>query len=461
MYSGENVGSESAGLTDWDKIKEESSFNNEKLDIDVEIDKKCKEAIEMKKAPEGLLRQDFPSGVYLFHSARIEQIDEIFESGQILNAGAIMDQKTINERKRLLDEGKTSEEIEQELKKVSINYNSGQEGISWSVNGIDAMPGTDGHIAGFLAAPEDILGNDKLVLPSSPAPYELLQVSEKMDAEKFYEVKKQFDVWGYKTVSPFEKASVESGILALKFVAEDRRKGDTKSYFSSFLESFKNRGGLAAEELRKYYKYSKDGHLEIDEELSQQKFDEKYLPPAAVFIQALIDRGDFRDTLAEGKNVNEIIEMCFESNDWSIFLLGKERQESKWYADTYEAEIDRVGNVSADIQNMYFVTCRRDLDGWARKMKETGYVPKGILLYDENEVVKENFARFKSEDNLKLEQEINHAVGVDKDFWHMRMDIDVEKKERSGYMSHVLKESEINHQTEVKLIDGELQVFKH
>lgn len=458
MDNGERVSFEAAD-SDWNKIKEEIPFNNER-DKDAEIDKRCKEAIEMKKAPEGFLRQDFPSGVYLFHSARTEQIDEIFESGHILNAGAIMDQKTINERKRLLDEGKTSEEIEQELKKVSINYNSGQEGISWSVNGIDAMPGTTGHIAGFVAAPEYVLGNDKLVLPSRPAPYELLQVPEKMDAEKFYEVKKQFDVWGYKTVSPVEKASVESGILALKFVAEDRRKGDTKSYFSSFLESFKNRGGLAAEELRKYYKYSKDGHLEIDEELSQQKFDENYLPPAAVFIQALIDRGDFKNSPAEGKNVNEIIEMCFESNDWSIFLLGKERQESKWYADTYEAEIDRIGNVSANIQNMYFVTCRRDLGSWAKKMKEIGYVPKGILLYDENEVVKENFARFKSEDNLKLEQEINHVVGVDKDFWRLGMGMDVEKMEKSGYMDHVLRGSDIDHQTEVKLVDGELQVIR-
>ena len=44
------------------------------------------------------------------------------------------------------------------------------------------------HLAGFMAAPETLLGEgrDQLAIPDSPAPYEVVQLSSNIDAQDFY-----------------------------------------------------------------------------------------------------------------------------------------------------------------------------------------------------------------------------------------------------------------------------------
>ncbi len=107
------------------------------------------------------IKRDFPSGTFLFHGATTANIVKILQSGFLMNAAAI----------------NTSERSDQ----------GGSEGISWSLSDIEALPGTRYHLAGFVAAPEMILADgSQLAMPDRAAPYEMMQIPQKIDAEKFY-----------------------------------------------------------------------------------------------------------------------------------------------------------------------------------------------------------------------------------------------------------------------------------
>ena len=401
--------------------------------------------IDMIKSPEGKLAAEFPSNVYLFHSANESNMKEILRSGAIMNAGAIYDQKLAEMRAQLEAEGKSEEEITKALNGVSIARNSGQEGISWSSNGIDALPGDEGHIAGFVAAPEMVLGDNKLVVPSRPAPYELLQVSDGVNAKEFFEAKKQFEVWGYKEAPITEKASVDNGLMYLRLDnLESEKPENERNQFikSSLVHEFAKKGGLPAEELRKHFEITEDGHVKLDEQLHQQTFDENYIPPVAVFVQAMLDKGlfqkdKFNGTVLEGLDldgmgVNEIIEKTHDENNLTLYMLYHARNEAERYMKKYDDELDKAKSVGANVESMYLVTNKKDLDKWMNEIEESGHYPKGILLYDDEKVVKPNFASAEKGDNAELANEIGRVVGADGDFWRREMAMDVDNIPRAG-----------------------------
>ena len=430
------------------------------FDVVRSVEKLRERVVDMTTAHEGVLAPEFKSGTYLFHSATVEGIEDIFESGEILNAGEIYERKLAAKREEMMMGGRSQEEIEKKLKGVTIRRNSGQEGISWSVNGIDAMPGTRGRIAGFVAAPELTLGEDKLVIPSRPAPYELLQVSSSVDTRELFKAKKQDEIWGYKNVNVGESASVESGLMHLKINIDHGDKPDRYGLYSSCIKEFVERGGLSADELRRHFEITEDSHIRIDEDLHQQKFDEKYIPPAAVFVQAMIDQGKFEGTKLEGKNVVEIFDACNSNMEVLEFLLSQAQQEGQLYADAHEDESNKAKKVSAKVADMYFVTSHKDLDSWLKVMGKTGHLPRGILLYDDEKVVKENFASDEKGDHEELSEEIGRVVGIDREFWGKKIGLDVENMVRTGTKGQVLKDSELTHNVEVRIINGELKITR-
>ena len=106
--------------------------------------------------------------------------------------------------------------VEDDPEASAFDMNSGFEGISWSMDGIDALPGTRGNIAGFLAAPEDVLGGEtQLVVPSRPAPYEMLQTSKEVDPRELYTLKNQVETWGDGGFSFGEKNSVDGNLVRM------------------------------------------------------------------------------------------------------------------------------------------------------------------------------------------------------------------------------------------------------
>ena len=248
--------------TSWEDLSE--GLQNKKSWEDLQNYEQARyiDILDMTKSPEGKLAAEFPSSVYLFHGANENSMRGILRSGAIMNAGAIYDQKLAEMRSQLEAEGKSEEEITKALNGVSIARNSGQEGISWSSNGIDALPGDKGHIAGFVAAPELVLGNNKLVVPSRPAPYELLQVSDGVNAKEFFEAKKQFEVWGYKEAPITEKASVDNGLMYLRLDnLESKKSENERNQFinSSRVYEFAKKVDCLRKSLENILKYRKMG----------------------------------------------------------------------------------------------------------------------------------------------------------------------------------------------------------
>ncbi len=432
------------------------------------------EIIDMTKIPEGKLSSDFSSGVYLFHGARTANLKEIFSSGAIMNAGALYEQNKENLRSQLESEGKSEEEIEKALNGMGVIRNSGQEGISWSSNGIDALPGETGHIAGFVAAPELVLGDNKLVVPSRPAPYELLQVSGNIDGREFFEAKKQFEVWGYKEAPISEKASIDSGLMYLyQDNAEAKKPESERNQFlkRSLLGEFAEKGGLPADELRKHFQITEDGHVRLDEQLHQQKFNENYLPPAAVWLQAMVDKGmfksdNFKNTPLEGSDfegmdVSEIIKETRNNDSLLFYTLFHARKESEKYLKEYDEELEKAKPVKATVESMYFVTNKKDLSMWMDEIEKSGHYPKGILLYDDKKVVNPNFASVERGDHAELANEIGRAVGADGDFWQREMGMDVVNLPRAGSRDQALREDAVKFDTEIKAVDGKLVFEKN
>lgn len=388
------------------------------------MEKLAEKVMDMTEMEPEALSAEFPSGTYLYHGS--ERAEQILESGELLNAVGIAE-KTDG----------------------FVPTNSGAEGISWSMNGIDALPGKRGHIAGFLAAPEDVLGDDKLVVSSRPAPYEMLQVNEKVNAPEFYAAKKQVEVWGDRGISVGEIMTVDSNLMATILYDEN-----SLMFSHAALFDFAEKGGKTAEELRKHYNIAEDGTLTLDEELHQQEAEEE-IPPAAVYMQALLDEGRFKD---EWKDVNEIILALKDDKILAKKLVAAARGDSEKFLEKYKTEFKPVEKVSVPVSEMYFVTSHRDLPDWLKVMAKTGAEPKGILLYDDKEVVVENFASETQGNNKELAAEFDKVIGTDEEFWTREMGMEVEKIGRTGSYGQVLKESEVLHDKEAKIVGGKLEV---
>ncbi len=247
------------------------------------------------------------------------------------------------------------------------------------------------------------------------------------------------------------------------YLASKDHSGEEWANFDSLLIDFADRGGLPAEQLRKHYEVMEGGRIYINPELHQQKFDENYLPPAAVWMQYMIDAGMFKGTEAEGLSLNDLIKKVAENNGankTALFfrILSCARQQEKTYDDEYESELEKADRVAIPVEEMYFVTSHHDLAHWLEVIRRTGHRPRGILLYDDEKVVKENFAQKEQGDNAELSAEIERAVGADKNFWPEIMAIDVENAPRVGTKGQVLAESAVNRNKEIRSVNGKLVI---
>lgn len=415
-------------------------------------EKLIENAIELKGAD---LSKDFPSGNYLFHGSDVRHLSEIIPSGSLMNALAVSDFKHAEKVKKAEAEGKNPDDIPDEI----VSANSGAEGISWSMNGIDALPGTPGHLAGFLASPESALAatGDQLVIPSRPAPYEVLQVSPDVNAEAFFEAKKQVEVWGDRSAHFGDMASVDTNLIFL---------GMNGDFAESQMRTFLDNGGRPAEELRAHYSVDENDKITLDEQLHQQKSDENLIPPGAVYLQSLIDRGKLKDLFEAAKvtdspdsyDVNSLIERLKTDAELRTATIREARKESNEYLERYEKEFDAAKSIEIPLSEMYFVSSHADLPAWAEMFARSGVEPKGIVLYDDPRVILPNFASAYKGNHDELTREIGDAVKVDGDFWNREFGMDVENMERAGSQGQVLREADVRHDKEIRMVDGKLAI---
>lgn len=378
------------------------------------VEKLREKVVDLTNIEPGALAEEFPSGKYLYHGSTVSRLAEILQAGELKNGVALMEDN--------FGEG-------------ALGLNSGAEGISWSMNGIDALPGTRGHIAGFLAAPEDLAGDTRFVIPSRPAPYEVLQMSKNVDPKEFYATKKQLETWGEGGIMLAEKNNVE-GNLKWMLIHEEGGESFDKPMV------YKYQGNLSQEELQKYYTLDENNNVVWDEDL-YQKFD---VPPALPWMQSLIDRDIFAKNGYEGLDtVRDVLAYAQGNTDFIRVLLATEQAAAQPVSERFEKLWNDVEALRIDVDKMYFVTSHQDLAHWLKIMAKTGAEPKGILLYDDNQVVMENFASQFEGNHRELSREIGEAIGVDGSFWQNEMGMDVENMPRSGQMGQVLLESAVKH----------------
>jgi hypothetical protein len=379
-----------------------------------------------------ILREAFPGGNYLYHGAKTESMIKILDSGNLVNGLAINENLPDGEVQR---------------------GNSGFEGISWSMNGIDALPGDRRHLAGFVAAPETVLDNgEQLTIPSRPAPYEVVQVSGEIDAEKFYEAKNQFELYNDMGMVG-ERNSLRGNLVALRMWENAQAEGRAKPLLLEYLENTDLESDYTGK-LRRLYSEN-DGHVILSKELLQQKGAET--PVMAVWLQAAIDSGKFEGTDFAGKDVMAVIKQLSEvGTDEIMPLIGA---DMKFFENQYGQEIDRAEAVKVPVEKMYLVTSARDLDKWLEVVASSGHEPAGVLLYDGDKVMLENFASKHQGDHEELADEIRGAIKPTDGTVNYSdlLGEDLDKVERAGYRGQVVAEKYVRH-TALKMGVGGLEI---
>ena len=392
------------------------------------------------------LSQAFPSGNFVYHGAVTEQLVKILASGVLANAKALYEREKIAAK----NEGREAS---------IIRHNSGFEGISWSMNGIDALPGDRYHLAGFIGAPESILSDaQQLAIPSRPAPNEVLQISSAVEADRFYDAKTQFEL--YRNQGIFgELNSAFNNLLSVSMW----KNNDNGQLCAEPMLYRAQRGLLAQpnyqERLRKLYAAQPDGTVRLNPDLLQQINNE--VPVAAAWLQAVIDNGRLKDTAFFDKELPEVIDTVNADNIKE--LLAEMRKDWQPFEDVLDEEEEIAGSVEVPVEKMYFVAPQKDLEVWLKVMARSKHKPAGILLYDDKEVRLENFASLHMGDHSKLTNELQTAINPNNDSYINYADVLGSKLSdgmRAGYRHQVIAERHLSNRKTVRKIKGQLVVEK-
>ncbi len=412
-----------------------------------ELDKLLERTIDittLSEAELSRLSHDFPSGNFVYHGTGTEQLVKILDTGALANAKALYERE---------DEAAKAEGREAGI----VRRNSGFEGVSWSMNGIDALPGDRYHLAGFVAAPEAILSDtQQLSVPSRPAPSEVLQISGEVDAGQFYDAKTQLEL--YRNPGMFgETNSVFDNLVSVSMWADEENR-----QFRDEPMLYQAKRGLLdrpdyQDRLRELYSVNEAGKIRLDPDLLQQIDNE--IPVAAVWLQAAIDTGRLQGTQFADKELPAIIDQLNDDNFRELF--GSSKQD--W--EQYEAILDEAeklaGNIEVPVESMYFVAPRKDAEAWLKVMARSPHKPAGILLYDDKKVRLENFASLHRGDHTELTNELRSAINPDNpeyiDYTQV-LGTEFNDDMRIGHKHQVIAERHLSNRGAIKRVNGKLVI---
>lgn len=394
------------------------------------------------------LASQFPDGNFLYHGTRVEQAIRILESGSLLNVKALLDA----EEERVKREGG---------EKTIIRRNSGYEGISWSFNEINALPGDRYHLVGFLASPQEILTEDQqLAIPSRPAPYELIQINGEIDSRLYYSIKTQLEL--ISAIGVGERNSVFSNIIQLSLYRKNQAKGGSNPFAkNSLLQNFVNMkldDTEMSSKLRSLYYLRENGTVELSPDLLQQTSDE--IPVAAVWFQSLIDTGRIKNVLGfeDVTTVKQIIERISHDN-YGAFLE-ELRRENQYLEDLIKNEEEKITPISVPVSKMYLVVPSTDLEKYLRVIARCGVQPKGIIVYDHRLVRLENFASTHRGDYEAMTRLIREAIPISNGFidYKQILGTEITSDKLAGHKKHVIGERYLDGTGLLKKREGGLVV---
>ncbi len=386
------------------------------------------------------LSQEFPSGNFLYHGSGTEQLIKIIDSGALVNAKALNIAKP---------EDHNGGQI--------VKRNSGYEGISWSLNGLDALPGDRYHLAGFVASPETVLkNNEQLAIPSRPAPNEVLQISSNLKVAEFYDAKTQFELYCDRGVLG-ETNSVFGNLFA---IAMHKKGGDHQLQGEPMLykmgRDFLNEPNYQ-KKLRDFYTIDDGGKIRLSPDLLQQPDNE--IPVAAVWLQAIIDTGRLKETQFANQELQDIIDSINSENVKD--LLDLSQQDWQTHEQTLNETEKIVDNIKVPLENMWFVAPRKDTDMWLRVFARSQHKPAGILLYDDEKVRLENFASLHKGDHTELTHELQKAIKPDNDKYIEYSDVlgtEFTNDKRTGNKHQVIAERYLTNRGSIININDKLIV---
>lgn len=408
-----------------------------------QIDRLAEQMIDISTiTPEEQIRisKDFPSGNYLYHGTGAEQLIKILDSGELVSASILSER-----------ENRAAKETGRDRKFVFNN--SGYEGISWSMNGIDALPGDRYHMAGFVTAPETTLDDKmQLAIPSRPAPNEVIQIPASIDAADYYDAKTQFEL--YKDAGLGEVNSVFGNLVAINIWRDkDIRKFVNEPLLYAARNRFLSRPGFE-EQLREMYSIDENNNIQLSPDLLQQA--KKEIPTAAVWLQAAVDTKRLVGTAFEDKDIATIIDSLDKDSVHNLMRIAQ--QDWLPYEEKLDSISDGIEGVSVPVEKMYFVAPRKDAKHWLKVIARSAHKPAGIMLYDDKQIRLENFATSHRGNHSELSEELTSVI-VPKDGY-----IDYGKvlgseftdDMRTGSKHHVIAERHLVNRQNITKIDGEL-----
>lgn len=357
------------------------------------------------------LGSQFPGGNFLYHGTQTEQAIQILESGKLANVKAIQEAVAEqHEGEAQEDTSRTNNEsITAQGSEFGPKSNSGFEGISWNYNEIGAMPGDRYHIAGFLAAPQDILSEDQqLAIPSRPAPFELIQINKSIDSDTFYTLKTQAELFYSGSIS--SSKTLFDDLLNHTFYIDHKNDAECfikNSPLADFLQA-QHESGDRSNVLKSLYSLRENGTIALSPELLGQ-VDYK-IPVAAVAFQALIDSGRIRNVkgFENVQTVEEIIQKLSSDNEGD--LLAELKKDYHFVQDLIAAEEQKVTAFSVPVSQLYLVVSKNDLESYLQVLARSDTKPKGILVYDESEVKLEHFASAHQGDHVHMTEILKGAI---------------------------------------------------
>jgi hypothetical protein len=397
--------------------------------------------------PEALdhLRQNFPSGNFVYHGTEFRKVIKILTSGYLKNVKAL-----------------------KETHGENVPNNSGYEGISWSFNKIKTLPGDRFHLAGLLGSPRKILDpNQQFTIPSRPSQFESIQINGDIEPNEFYDLKIQIEIY---SDTPF-LGEINSVFSNLARVANFESKN---TMLIKFLNKHPDDQELA-QELRKFYQIrTKDGQLKRFGEnfnnsdstikLSEALLEQDEIPVAAVWIQALIDTGrvnndpDFRGLTT----VRAIVQNMPGKKDP---LKEEFFKEIAYLNRLWEEQERKITSIQVPVSKLYLVVPKHDLEKYLQILArcEPSTWPKGIIVYDNRQIRLENFASLHTGDYATLSQWLQNLIPPKTpaegyiDYCPTFLGKPkISLEDRAGYRKHVINDSIIPERPRITVDNGRL-----
>ena len=339
------------------------------------------------------VRRQFPSGTFLFHGSTTGRIVKILQSGYLMNAHALGG-------------------------KSDLEDNGGEEGISWSIGDIEAIPSTRHHMAGFIASPEKILGETtQLAVPDKPAPYEVVQLSRNIDAKEYYDT--------YTQARLLE--GVYDALCLLSDVDEPERADMLEGAMDLDIDEYVERDGK--------------GGLRLSRKTSRLMNEQGGAMLAKLWLEATqVDTTDW-----------DALEGVMDDLERRIMNA----------ADSIEKYVNDANDVRIPVDKLTLVVPRKDIKAWMRVLVRCGTKPAFVITYDSATVQLEDFVSKHRGDGRELARQLRGVIGETPDTITYQNLIGAEftDKMRAVEHKHLIDAEYLGDTKRVEMNQGRLEVL--